>query len=156
MVVGQMRVHDIEAVMVEQSLDCAHRRRERERVLRFGDDWMREIESADLAFELVSADVRIVGILARLAQRAYLGERRRSGTRPAIAGRKMENFHALLGYTSREWRSTLNSSKSSRALSTRKRSSRFRCRRAGAPRYATSSATSFAARSRWWSTAFAA
>src|SRR5438445_4161910 len=148
MVVGQMRVDDVESVMIEEALDGSGRAEKRKRILRFLDDRMREVELPYLRLELVTADVGVVRIDTCFTKRRHLRECRSRRASPAIAGREVEDFHRRDATLRRRWRSTPSCSKSSLVRSTRKRSSRLHCRRAVARPCATSSGTSSAARSR--------
>src|SRR5713226_311836 len=88
-----MGVDHVEAVMIEKSRKGSRRAGEGNRILRPGDDGVREIEPADFRLKFVAADVRVVRVDSRLAQRFHLSERRRRCAGPAIARREVEDLH---------------------------------------------------------------
>ena len=85
MVVRQMRVNDIEAVVLDEPFQPFDRPAERERILRLLDQRMRKVVVSDLRLQLVPADVRVMRVVARGAQRLDFGECGRGGTGPAIS-----------------------------------------------------------------------
>jgi hypothetical protein len=95
-IVGEMRVQDVEAVTVHQGVDGADAAHERHRVLRFPDDRMGEVVVADLRLQLVAADVGVMGVVTGGAQRLHFREGRCGGARPAVSGSKMEDAQDLL------------------------------------------------------------
>src|SRR5471032_1280202 len=94
-VIRQMRMHDVESVQRHEPSERRRRSKKGDRILSFRDDRMRKSLWPELRFELVSADVRIMRIDACRAKRLHLGKRRRRRAGPAIAGRKMEDFHVI-------------------------------------------------------------
>ena len=106
-VVGQMSVNDVEAMVIEESLDRFQTAEERPRVLRPGDDGVREADPCQLCLELVAADVRVVRVDARVAQRRRLRERRRRRAGPAIGRGEVEDLHrGVMLHFAPPWRST--------------------------------------------------
>ena len=93
-VVGEVRVEDVEAVLVHEALDGVDAAHERHRVLRPLDDGMREVVMPDLRLQLVAADVGVVRVDPRRAQGLDFGERRCGGAGPAVSGGEMEDSHA--------------------------------------------------------------
>src|SRR5262249_20372018 len=118
-VVRQVRVHDVEAVMTDQALDCFEAAHECGGILVFVDDRMREVDARQLLFELVAADVRVMRVDARLAQRLGFRECRRRRAGPAVGGGEMEHLHARRCYTPPRWPSTQNFWRSSPVPSAR-------------------------------------
>ena len=95
-VVGEVRVQDVEAVRVHEPVDGVHAAHERGRVLRLLDDGMGEGVMPDLRLQFVAADVRVMHVVARGAQRFHFRECRRGGARPAVSGGEMEDAQDLL------------------------------------------------------------
>ena len=72
-----------------------HGPQEGHRVLRLGDDRVREGMSGELRLELVPADVGEVRLDAGGAKRFHFRERRRGGSGPPVSGGKVKNLHLL-------------------------------------------------------------
>ena len=87
---------DVDRVIGDESVDRAHRSPEREWVLRLLDDRMREFTPLQFLLELVAADVCVMSLDARVAQRTNLRECRRRGSRPAVPGREVKDSHVLV------------------------------------------------------------
>ena len=94
-IVREVRVDEIEAMMLNQPAESIDRAQKRDRILRLVDDRMGEIVMRELRLQLVTADVRIMRIDPRRAQRLDFGERRRGCSGPAIGRREMQDFHLL-------------------------------------------------------------
>jgi hypothetical protein len=94
-IVGEVGVQDVEAVPANHCVDGVDGAHERERVLCFLDERMREVVASDLRLQFVSADIRVVRVHARRAERIDLGECRRGRAGPPISGGQMQDFHSV-------------------------------------------------------------
>src|SRR5205814_6768160 len=122
MVVSEVGVDDVEAVMVDEPAERIDRAGKGERVLRSGDDGVREIVMPDLLLQLVTADVGVMRVDARLAKRLGFGERRSGSAGPSVAGSEVKNLHAAaMVHSAPSWQSSPNSSKPWPARSAKRR-----------------------------------
>src|SRR5712691_1895602 len=88
---GEMCMHDVEAMIADETVERVRGAEKRNRILGLVDDRMREVVTSELCLQLVPADVRVMRIDPRRPQRLDLGERRRGRSSPAVAGGEMED-----------------------------------------------------------------
>lgn len=96
MVVGEVRVDDVESVAGHDPLEGLGRPMEGHRVLGFLDERMGEVAVGELCLQLVSADIGVVGIHAGEAQCLDFGKGWRRGAGPSISRGEVEDFQLII------------------------------------------------------------
>jgi hypothetical protein len=92
-VVREVSMHEVDAMCAYQLAQRCDAPRERDRILRFTDRRVCELERPQFLLELVSADVCVMSVDPRSAKRFDFREGWSGGASPAVSGGQMKDSH---------------------------------------------------------------